>query len=68
MEIYLSFQTLILIIAAAFILYGQYQSDDYIVKRKHDLFQGIGQSIILIFVVDLFTVFIIKCLIQHNIQ
>ena len=68
MEVYLFFQTLILMIAAAFILYGQYQSNEYLVKRKHDLYEGIGQSILLIFVVDLFAVFVIKCLILHNIH
>lgn len=57
MEWYLIIQTFILIIASAFILKGQYECNDYIVKRKHDLYVGIGEAIILIFVADLVAVF-----------
>ena len=55
---YLIFQTIVLSIAAAFIIAGEYQSNDYLVKRKHDLYCGVGYAIILIFLAGLAATFV----------
>lgn len=55
---YLIFQTIVLSIACAFIVAGEYQSNAYIVKRKHDLYNGIGAAIILIFLAGLAATFV----------
>ena len=56
---YIVFQTIILSVAATFIIVGQYQqyqSDLYQNKRKSDLYQNIGTAIIYIFIVDILAV------------
>lgn len=65
MEYYLSFQTIILCIAFGFMLYGEYQSNEYIVTRKRNLYVGIGHAILVVFALDLFTVIVIKYIIQN---
>lgn len=67
MKWYLIIQTFILIIASAFILKGQYESNDYPARKKYNLYIGIGQAIILIFVADLVA---IACyfIMQYKIQ
>lgn len=66
MIFYIFIQTLILSVAAGFIIYGEYQSNDYILKRKHDLFIGIGEAIVLIFIVDVVAFSVFKCFIHYH--
>ena len=55
---YLIFQTIILSIAAAFMIAGEYHSNDYLVKRKRDLYCGIGSAIFFIFLAGLAAFFV----------
>lgn len=56
--LYLIIQTVVFSVAAAFYIYGNYQSNDYVVSRKRDLFENISIAILLIFVADIFAMFI----------
>ena len=59
MVVYLIIQTIVLSIAAAFLIYGEYQSNDYVVVRRRRLFVSIGGAILLIFMAALFAIFVI---------
>lgn len=56
MIIYLFIQTIVLSIAAAFIIYGIYQRDFFKFLRRHDLFINIGLAIIYIFVATILAI------------
>lgn len=42
MVLYLFIQTIILLIGAGLMAYGGYQTNEYLVKRRHDLYINIG--------------------------
>jgi len=63
---YLIIQTVILLIASMFIIAGNCQGCTYDDKWR-SLYHGIGVAIISIFALDLFAIFVYKCMIP-NIQ
>ncbi len=58
MVLYLIIQTIVLSIAAGFFVYGEYQSNEYLIKRRRDLYNNISYVILLIFLADVFAMFL----------
>ena len=56
MILYLIIQTIVFSLAAGLYIYGEYQSNDYLVSRRRDLFQNISFAIVTIFAADILAI------------
>ena len=54
MKTYLTIQTIVFAVAAGFVIYGEYQTNDGPFKRRRDLYSNIGIAIAIIFLLDVF--------------
>ena len=54
MKTYLIIQTIVFAVAAGFVIYGEYQTNNGPFKRRRDLYSNIGFAIAIIFLLDVF--------------